>query len=198
MRYIKVSIVPLFLLLLVATALPASASDDFDDWAIKRSGEIDGRWDRAAIREAGTTSVSSTRSMDTVSRRSTTMRAARRTTRSTRPSRPSTSNSTGIDGSSFTKRGGQDFLWQSTRKRNGASRGASKLTSPSQTTRASSAKRRLPGNSTAKYRRSVGAGRAHAWRKSARMGTRTTSSGTRRRSAASSTRGATRSRRSAR
>lgn len=195
MRYIKVSIVPLFLLLLVATALPASASDDFEGWALKRSGEIDGRWNRAAIREAGTTSVSSTRSMNTVSRRSTTMRAAKRTTR---PSRPSASNSTGIDGSSFTKRGGQSFLWRSTRKRNGASRGASKLTSPSQTTRASSAKRRLPGNSTAKYRRSVGAGRAHAWRKSARMGTRTTSSGTRRRSAASSTRGATRSRRSAR
>ncbi|MCK4549975.1 MAG: hypothetical protein KAU49_07385, partial [Candidatus Krumholzibacteria bacterium] len=61
MRYIKASIVPLFLLLLITAALPASASDDFEEWAMKRSSELDGRWTRAAAREVDATTESSTR-----------------------------------------------------------------------------------------------------------------------------------------
>ena len=199
MRYIKASIVPLFLLLLVAAALPASASDDFDGWAMKRSSELDGRWDRASARETGKTALSPSRSTMTVTRRSTTPEAARTTARAASPSARSASGSNWIDGSSFTKRGNQDFLWKSTRERNGPSRGMNKMTRPSHAARASSAQRRLPGNSSEKYRRSFSSGRAGAWRRSAKMGTRTISSGTRTRaSASSSLRGASRVRRSAR
>ncbi len=202
MRYIRVSIVPLFLLLSIATALPVAASnvhpDDFEGWAMNKSGEIDGRWIRATTREAGTAVESGARRTITISRRSAVMKAGRPAKRTGRPSGPATGNSTGIDGSRFTKRGGQDHLWKSTRDRNGPSRGISKLTSPAQATRASASKRRLPFGSSSKYRRSSGYGRAGAWRRSPKMGTRLSTSGTRRRSSSPSmTRGATRVRRSA-
>lgn len=202
MNYFRVSIVPLFLLLSIATALPVAASavhpDDFERWAIKKGVEIDGRWIRTATREAGATVTSAPDGTMTVTRRSTVMKAGRRARRAGSMSRPAAGNSTGIDGSSFTKRGSQNFLWKSTRDRNGPSRGSGKLTSPAQATRASALKRRLPFNSSSKYKRTTGYSRASAWRRSAKMGTRTTSSGTRRRSSASSlTRGATRVRRSA-
>ncbi len=202
MRYIRVSIVPLFLLLSIATALPVAASDvhpdDFEGWALKKGGEIDGRWIRAATREAGTTVESGARRTMTVSRRSAVMKTGRPAKRAGRPSGPATGNSTGIDGSRFTKRGSQDFLWQSTRERNGPSRGISKLTSPAQAVRASAFKRRLPFGTSSKYKRSTGYSRIGVWRKSPKMGTRTSTSGTRRRSTSSSmTRGATRVRRSA-
>lgn len=202
MRYIRVSIMSLFLLLSIATALPVAASsvhpDDFEGWAMKMSGEIDGRWIRAATREAGVATADGTRTTMTVLRRSTVMTAGRLAKRAGRPSGPATGNSTGIDGSRFTKRGSQDHLWKSTRDRNGPSRGISKLTSPAQATRASASKRRLPFGTSSKYRRSTGYVRAGAWRRSPKMGTRLSTSGTRRRSASSSmTRGATRVRRSA-
>lgn len=202
MNYFRVSIVPLFLLLSIATALPAAASavhpDDFESWAIKKGVEIDGRWIRTATREAGATVTSAPDGTMTVTRRSAVMKAGRTAKMTGKTYRAAAGNSTGIDGSSFTKRGSQKFLWKSTRDRNGPSRGTSKLNSPAQAMRASAFKRRLPSNVSSKYRRSTGYGRAGAWRRSPKMGTRTTTSGTRRRSAASSlTRGATRVRRSA-
>lgn len=202
MHYIRVSIVPLFLLLSIATALPVAASvvhpDDFESWAMKKSGEIDGRWIRMATREAHATVISAPDGTMTVSRRSAVMKAGRTAKKAGRTSRPASGNSTGIDGSSFTKRGSQKFLWKSTRDRNGPTRGTGRLSSPAQATRASALKRRLPSNASSKYKRSTGYSRAGAWRRSAKMGTRTTSSGTRRRSTTSSlTRGATRVRRSA-
>ena len=200
MRYIKASIVPLFLLLLVATTLPISASDDFENWAMKRAGEIDRRWKKATTREAGAATSNVPDRTMTVSRRFTTMIPGRSASRTGKSSRPTAANSTGIDGSRFTKRGSHDFLRQSTRVRNDPSRGISKLRNPAQSVRASSAKRRLPFNSKSTYRRKSGYGRAGAWRKSAKMGTRISTSGNsiRRRASTSMTRGATRSRRSAR
>jgi hypothetical protein len=104
-----------------------------------------------------------------------------------------------IDGSAYTKRGPQETLRRSTRERNGATRGVNTLTSPARAVRASSAKRRLPGNTSAKYRRTVGSGRAGAWRKSPRMGQRISSGRiSRRGSASSGLHGATRARRGAR
>ncbi len=198
MRYIKVSIVPLFLLLLVAAALPASASEDFEKWAMKRAGEIDGRWIKATTREAGQAIKSSASRTMTISRRSTTMRAAGPAIKTGRPSSRAAANSTGIDGSRFTKRGSTDFLRNSTRNRNDPSRGVSKLRNPAQAVRASSARRRLPFNTKSTANRNYG--RAGAWRKSARTGTRISTSGNsiRRRASASMTRGATRTRKSAR
>ena len=202
MRYIRVSIVPLFLLLAIATALPVAASDvhpdDFESWAMKKSGELDGRWIRTATREAGAAVTSAPDGTMTFSRQSAVMKAGRPLKRAGRQPRSAAGNSTGIDGSRFTKRGSQNFLWKSTRDRNGPSRGTGKLTSPAQAMRASAFKRRLPSNTASKYKRTTGYSRAGAWRRSPKMGTRTLSSGTRRRSASSSlTRGATRVRRSA-
>ena len=53
MRYVNVSTAALLMVLIVASAVPASASNDFDSWWRNKSGEIDGRWTRAALREAG-------------------------------------------------------------------------------------------------------------------------------------------------
>jgi hypothetical protein len=197
MRYINVSIVPLFLLLSIVAALPADASDDFEGWALKKGGELDGRWTTAVAREAGAPAEGSAPTA-TAPLRSTAMRAGRPAVRAGRPSKQAAGGLEDIDGSKFTKRGSQEFLWQSTKERNGPSRGLSKLTSPAQAERASALKRRLPSNNAEKYRRSIDSGRASAWRRTLHTGTRLSKSGTRLRSSSPSlTRGATRVRRSA-
>jgi len=197
MRYIKVSSVPLFLLLSVFAALPAHASDDFEDWALKKGGELDGRWTRAVAREAGLPAANPA-PVRASPLRSTAIKANGPAFRAEGPSSPAAGSLAGIDGSEFTKRGSQEFLWRSTKERNDPSRGLGKMADPAQAIRASLAKRRLPYGDSEKYRRSTGSSRASTWRRSPKMGTRLSTSGTRRRSAsASMTRGATRVRRSA-
>jgi hypothetical protein len=195
MRYINVSIVPLFLLLSIITALPAHASTDFEGWALKKGGELDSRWNMAVAREAGTPAGFSA-GTTAAPMRSTAVSAKRPAFRAARPTRPAAGCLSVIDGSKFTKRGSQDFLWQSTRERNSPSRGVSKLTSPAQAARASALKRRLPSNNAEKYRRTFSTGRASAWRRTLHTGTRLSRSGTHRRASSPSlTRGATRVRR---
>ena len=118
MRYFKVSTVPLLLLLILALSVPASASKEFDSWAARKSGELDGKWTIAAARQIGAAAESGARRM-TATRRSTVTRRSRPAVRASRPAGRGTPNSTGIDGSRFTKRGSQDFLWQSTKERSG-------------------------------------------------------------------------------
>ena len=197
MRYINVSIVPLFLLLSIAVSLPAYASDDFHEWALKKGGELDGRWTLAVARESGVPASGSASAM-TGPPRAASMRPGRPALRAGRPSARPESGLQSIDGSRFTKRGSQDFLWRSTKERKGPSRGIARLSNPARAERASALKRRLPSDNAEKYRRSVDGGRAGAWRRTLHTGTRLSRSGTRRRASSPSiTRGATRVRRSA-
>lgn len=201
MRYLKISTAALLTVFLAASALPASASDDFDSWWRAKSGEIDVRWNMAAQREAGVPAPAACgRPTDAGPGEKPGMAPspARRDSWTHVRSGPDWSGSMNAN---FTSHSRGDNLWRSTRERSGPSRGISTLENPSKATRASSAAKRLPFNNSARFRRTVGSGRAAAWRKRPKIGQRLRSGGSsaRRRSSASSyTRGSTRMRGTAR
>lgn len=189
-----------FLAALIALLPPAAAVaggiEGFDGWAEERCGEIDRQWERVSSsgRAAGWSGTMPAWSSDDHSRIRGRFEARGRTSG---PGTPSWSGAASAGFFSSRDTGGR-FLWRTSRKRGGPSRGLSTLESPAEARLGFTSNRRLPFNAAGKYTRSSGFGRTGRWRKSPSIGQRISSSRSRRTGASSLTRGATRVRRSAR